>query len=203
MAVFEKWGSHGRDLIELKGDRVCIGKSDHADLVIDDDPAVSRFHALVERVDSHWCIHDLNSTNGTLINGKRLWREQMLRDSDEVEVGRTRLVYRDRAEGREPSTDRLGRAPLLTPRERDVLVELCRPALSGSAFTPPASDREIAERLFVTVAAVKQHLARLYDKFEIPEEAGHEPRRVRVANKALQTGAVTLADLQVQDEPPR
>lgn len=63
------------------------------------------------------------------------------------------------------------RTPELTRREREVVIELCRPSVAntGLAFTEPATVREIAERLFVSEAAVKQHLLRLYDKFEIPD----------------------------------
>ena len=87
-----------------------------------------------------------------------------------------------------------GRAgcPALTKREHDVLVELCRPMLDGDAFTEPASARRIAEVLFVTDAAVKQHLLRLYDKFGIYE--GGERRRVRLANEAVRSGAVAASD---------
>lgn len=195
MAVLEKWGFRGGlDLINLEEDRLSVGKSADADLTVD-DPAVSRFHAAIERVGAAWSIRDLGSTNGTLINGKRLAGERVLRDGDEILLGRTRLVYRDRSTWREPPTDRLASAPSLTPREHDVLVELCRPLLSGNAFTPPASVRDIADALVVTEAAVKQHLGHLFNKFEI-REAGREPRRVRLANDALQRGAVSLADLQ-------
>ncbi len=74
-----------------------------------------------------------------------------------------------------------------------MLVELCRPLLCGNAFTPPASVREIAEALYVTQAAVKQHIGHLYDKFGIPESV--RERRVELANEALQRGAVQLGDL--------
>lgn len=83
----------------------------------------------------------------------------------------------------------------MTPRERVVLVELCRPLLSGNVFTQPASVREIAEVLVVSEAAVKQHLARLYVKFGvIDDDVG--PRRVRLANAALEQGAVSMRDLR-------
>ncbi|GIU99087.1 MAG: hypothetical protein KatS3mg014_0703 [Actinomycetota bacterium] len=77
--------------------------------------------------------------------------------------------------------------PELTRREREVLVALCRPAASGEVFTEPASVREIARELYVTEAAVKQHLLHLYEKFGIggegerrpgpPGERGDPPRR--------------------------
>jgi DNA-binding NarL/FixJ family response regulator len=87
-------------------------------------------------------------------------------------------------------------SPNITARERDVLVVLCRPLLDRDLFTEPASIREIATALVVSEAAVKQHLARLYDKFGI-DATDH--RRARLANEALRRGAVTLADLH---EPP-
>jgi ATP/maltotriose-dependent transcriptional regulator MalT len=87
------------------------------------------------------------------------------------------------------------RPPELTRREREVVIELCRPSVAdtGLAFTEPATVREIAEKLFVSEAAVKQHLLRLYDKFEIPD--GIDQRRLRLANQAFTRGAVTRADL--------
>jgi hypothetical protein len=43
------------------------------------------------------------------------------------------------------------------------------------------------------VAAIKQHLQNLYDKFAIPTEG---ERRVRLANEAIRRGAVTIAMLR-------
>jgi DNA-binding NarL/FixJ family response regulator len=54
----------------------------------------------------------------------------------------------------------------------------------------------MAQELFVTEAAIKQHLQNLYDKFAIPTEG---ERRVRLANEALRRGAVTLAMLRDSD----
>ena len=85
--------------------------------------------------------------------------------------------------------------PELTRREREVVIELCRPSVAPTAlaFTEPATVREIAERLFVSEAAVKQHLLRLYDKFDIAE--GVEQRRLRLANEVFSRGVLTPADL--------
>ena len=84
----------------------------------------------------------------------------------------------------------LDQVPRLTPRERDVLAALCRPVQTGDAYTEPASIREIAAELFVSEAAVKQHLLRLYDKFAIHSD---EPRRrVRLANDVMRLGLVSI-----------
>jgi hypothetical protein len=86
-----------------------------------------------------------------------------------------------------------GDPPELTPREHDVLVALCRPALEGDLFTEPASVREIAAALVVTEAAVKQHLSNLYYKFGIGETG--ERRRVTLAREAFRRGAITADEL--------
>lgn len=81
----------------------------------------------------------------------------------------------------------------ITPRERDVLVVLCRPAATAELFVEPASVREIAQALDVTEAAVKQHLLNLYDKFGIVDSG--ERRRVALAREALRNGVIELGDL--------
>ena len=81
----------------------------------------------------------------------------------------------------------------ITPRERDVLVALCRPATTPEVFVEPASVREMAHALDVTEAAVKQHLLNLYDKFGIVD--GDERRRVALARQALRSGVIGLAEL--------
>jgi DNA-binding CsgD family transcriptional regulator len=195
MAVLEVWGPQRHDVAVLDGSRYSIGKRGDADLPIAADAAVSGMHVLLERAGEVWCARDLGSRNGTFVNGERLFGERVLRDGDEIRVGRTRLLFRDEASGDAPTTEALGAPPALTPRERIVLVELCRPLLSGSVFTQPASVREIAETLVVSEAAVKQHLGRLYDKFDVFDDVAG-PRRVQLANAALQRGAVSMSDLR-------
>lgn len=86
-----------------------------------------------------------------------------------------------------------GQMVSITPRERDVLVALCRPAATHELFVEPASVREMAQTLAVTEAAVKQHLLNLYEKFGICE--GDERRRVTLAREALRTGVIDLTEL--------
>ena len=189
----EVWTPNGRELVSLEAGRLTLGTDPANDLALPDDPTMSRLHAVLERYEAGWCVRDLGSRNGTFVNGQRIWSERSLRPGDELRVGATRLVYR----GDEPAgggTQASEPAPELTRREREVLVVLCRTVLAGEAFTEPASIREIADALVVTEAAVKQHLAHLYDKFGI--HGGGERRRVRLANEALRRGAVTMAGLR-------
>jgi hypothetical protein len=160
------------------------------------DPAVSRVHAILERVGTAWLLRDLDSRNGTRVNGERLTSQRRVHNGDEVMVGRTRLVFCDRADARRPATDALEAPPSnLTRMERRVLVELCRPLLSHNVFQPPASVREIAGALFIGKNAVQAHLTNLYDKFGIYQDNADVSRRVVLANEAMQRGVVSLADL--------
>ena len=193
-AYLEVWTPARRELVALGGGRLTLGTDPANDLVLADDPTLSRLHAVLERYGAGWSVRDLDSRNGTYVDGRRIVGERPLRPGDELRVGATRLVYRDDEPADARSTQASEPPPELTRREREVLVVLCRTVLGGEAFTEPASIREIADALVVTEAAVKQHLAHLYDKFGI--SGGGERRRVRLANEALRRGAVTMAGLR-------
>ena len=187
----EVWGRGGRELRTLDSERVTVGTLESNDVVVDAD-GVSRVHAVFERFGEAWLIRDLGSRNGTFVNGGRIISERALHSGDEIILGRLRLLFHAPARGTE--TAAIAQPPPLTPRERDVLLALCRPLLTGDAFTEPASIRAIAAELVVSEAAVKQHLSRLYDKFDVG--AHGERRRVRLANAAVARGAVKLGDLR-------
>jgi DNA-binding CsgD family transcriptional regulator len=197
VALLERWGSGGRTTLYLDPAQgsLTIGKSVDCGIVIADDPTVSRLHARLEPIGPRWNIEDLGSRNGTIVNGKRVERH-ILKHEDEILLGRTTLAYRDvNAQDLGETTEPVGQLPKLTDREKEVLRELCRPIVSGKAFSPPASAKQIGEALYVGEPAIRQHLSSLYDKFGILEE-GTEPRRVRLANDALLRGAVTMSDFK-------
>lgn len=194
-SYLEIWGASGPQLRPFDTDRTTVGKAEANDVSLPGDDTISRLHAVFERYAAGWCVRDLGSTNGTFVNGERIWAERPLRHGDEVRVGSTRMIYRADDVAGSDATVATEAPPELTRRERDVLVALCRPVLSGDVFTEPASTQQVADMLVVSEAAVKQHLARLYDKFEIHDV---DRRRVRLANEAIRRGAVTLTDLRDQ-----
>ena len=190
----------GRELIPLTGQRVTIGKASSNEVPLDHDETVSRLHAVLENLGFAWSIRDMGSRNGTYLNGDRITAERVLRSGDEVRVGKSKLIFwevRDSGTGKldeeTVTAQPIEQPPQLTRRELDVLVVLCRPLVSDDPFPEPASVKRMASELFVTEAAVKQHLQNLYDKFAIPSEGD---RRVRLANEALRRGAVTIAQLR-------
>ena len=192
-AAVEIWALDGVRHVELAGSRVAVGKGTGNEIVLD-DPTVSRLHAALEQFAEGWCVTDLGSSNGTFVNGDRIWASRRLRHGDEIRVGRSKLLFRSSADAAASRTETEEGPPVLTGRERDVLVVLCRPLLARDLFTEPASIKEIAAELVVSEAAVKQHLANLFDKFALASDLAH--RRTRLANAAIRRGAVTLADLR-------
>jgi chromosome segregation ATPase len=75
----------GREIVHVLGRRTCIGRTPDNDLQIEAS-CVSRRHAVILTGSGHTVIEDLNSTNGVLINGKRVTR-QLLKDGDDVLIG--------------------------------------------------------------------------------------------------------------------
>lgn len=181
----------------LEADRTTVGKAVENDVALEDDPMASHLHAILERFPAGWCVNDLGSSNGTWVNGERIWSAHRLRHGDEIRVGQTRLIFRDPLSASGTETEAEDAPPGLTARELDVLVALCRPLLDRDMFTEPASTRAIADELVITQAAVKQHLANLYEKFGVA--AGESARRARLANEALRRGAVSLSQLRASE----
>ncbi|MFO0943976.1 MAG: FHA domain-containing protein [Pirellulales bacterium] len=64
-----------------------VGSSEQADIVIN-QPTVSRIHCRFEWNGGLWVLHDLNSTNGTFVNGMRITEATRLSASDIVTLGR-------------------------------------------------------------------------------------------------------------------
>ena len=193
-AYLEVWRPEGAELVVLDSARVTVGRSATNDVVLAADTRASRLHAALERLPAGWLIRDLSSRNGTFVNGARVDRDRPLSGGDEIQIGATRLVFRAERSGAEAGvTEGAERPPELTPREREVLLALYRPAQTSEVFAEPASTRAVATELAVSEAAIKQHLAKLYDKFGILEG---ERRRLRLANEALRRGAVTMADVR-------
>ncbi len=80
--------------VALRGDSMVIGRLGSCDICLQ-DANVSRRHAELTRHDDGWHVEDLDSTNGTTVNGEAATGAR-LTDGDVVEVGLTRLTYHGR-----------------------------------------------------------------------------------------------------------
>lgn len=78
---------------ELDSSPVTMGRSNENDLVLDTDEFASVHHARIQpRRDGVW-LEDLDSTNGTFLNGAKLTRPQKLTPGDVIRVGETDLRF--------------------------------------------------------------------------------------------------------------
>lgn len=78
--------------VALGPDPVLIGRDPQNDLVLD-DRRVSRKHAEIRLRLGRYTLYDLQSTNGTYVNGRRV-AEKVLDDGDTISVGGLELVFR-------------------------------------------------------------------------------------------------------------
>ena len=77
--------------VQITKDKTTLGRRPYNDIVID-NLAVSGEHAVLQMVGADVFIEDLNSTNGTYINGKAV-KKQLLANNDVVEVGKYNIKF--------------------------------------------------------------------------------------------------------------
>ena len=81
------------EALGINGARCIVGRERAAADVVLRDPNVSRRHAQLTYTGSDWSIEDLNSTNGTLVNNRRISRCP-LRDGDLLTFGLSTFEFR-------------------------------------------------------------------------------------------------------------
>lgn len=86
--------------VQLTKDRTTLGRRPYNDVVID-NLAVSGEHAVLQMSGNEIYLEDLNSTNGTCVNGKAV-RKQLLQSGDFVEIGRYNIKYVSEADAAGP-----------------------------------------------------------------------------------------------------
>ena len=121
--------------LAVKTPIVNIGRADYNDLVVP-DPSISTSHAKLQRREGVWVLVDLDSTNGTFVDGERVKGEAPLAPGATVRFGDVQLVF-------EPTDDALrigkggGTQVLRTPHSIAPTVPP-KPASSPPAPAPTA-----------------------------------------------------------------
>jgi pSer/pThr/pTyr-binding forkhead associated (FHA) protein len=77
--------------VQITKDKTTLGRRPYNDIVID-NLAVSGEHAVLQMLGADVFIEDLNSTNGTYINGKAV-KKQLLTHNDTVEIGKYKIKF--------------------------------------------------------------------------------------------------------------
>jgi Nif-specific regulatory protein len=90
--VIRRDDGYGDVFALLGGQRHTLGRANTNRIILKDD-LCSREHAEVFQLDGRWYLRDLNSLNGTRINGAALTADRELQPGDEVGLGRSSLIF--------------------------------------------------------------------------------------------------------------
>ena len=122
--------------VQLTKDRTSLGRRPYNDIVID-NLAVSGEHAVLQMSGNEVYLEDLNSTNGTYVNGKAV-KKQLLQNNDTVEIGKYKIKYVNEAAS--------------AGFEKTMVIKAGSVGLSPSSAQPPSAAAPVAAGL---TAAIK------------------------------------------------
>ena len=174
--------------LALTGERTIVGRSPEADLHLDDE-AVSWNHLEIERRGEVLIATDLDSSNGTVVNGEPLARPRRLRDGDTLIVGGHRLeVSLGATPAGGETVPAQGPSVALGEEERATARALVAPYRSEGAFAGrPATRAEIAAALHVSERTAQRRLDALAAKLGVVGESGRERPRL-IAARVIELG---------------
>jgi len=200
----------GNDVIQevqLTKERTTLGRRPYSDVVME-NMTVSGRHACLILEDHQVSIEDLDSTNGTFVNGGAIKR-QALQDGDVIEIGNFKIKFSDRAgdfypedypEGLTVNASLMPEPAAIRPRPGADLVGRIK-VISG-----PAAGRELPLTKTVTtfgkpgvaVAAItrreQNYFVHLVEGVDAPllngTPVGHEPRMLGEGDQISLSGTV-------------
>ncbi|MCX8085539.1 MAG: FHA domain-containing protein [Rhodocyclaceae bacterium] len=123
--------------IPLTKERTTIGRKPHNDIQID-NLAISGEHAVIVTILNDSFLEDLNSTNGTFVNGQQI-KKHFLQNNDVIELGKYRLKYINDAPAQTSPAD-FEKTMVLRPDMMRKAAEpaAARPAAPAAPMMPPA-----------------------------------------------------------------
>lgn len=158
--------------------RLVIGRLPQCDIQID-NLAVSGQHAVVSKKRSKLVIKDLESTNGTYINGQRVLEEQVLGHADVVEIGKYKLKYVDQ--------DAVPDKSVMI--EKTVLVQSLKDKAKPSAKVPVEPDTiKPASAIYTTQGTVA--IVRILTGSHLGKELTLTGKRVTLGKSGTQAAEI-------------
>lgn len=192
------WQPQGQEpmAFAIRQERVAVGR-DHGNDIRLPEPAVSARHAVIITRAGRSTLHDLNSSNGTWVNGKRVESQELL-DSDVVQFGRLSMHFVDEASATVSRLSQRGGT------QRDATVSIGPPQAAplthgqgafqgaGPAAAPPEGpELEELDRLLGSIRGYRQSEAQ--DQRKRGEELQQEWLKV--------IGYCTALKARLQSEP--
>jgi len=175
--------------VALGAGRTVVGRDPEADVPLDDE-AVSWHHLEIENRGGVLMATDLDSRNGTALNGEPLDRPRRLRDGYTLTVGEHRLEVSDKRPDGAAGATVPAPAPSvpLSEEEKATAAALVAPYRSEGAFAGrPATRAEIAAALHVSERTAQRRLDALAAKLDVPGDSGRERPRL-IAARVIELG---------------
>lgn len=138
----------GRDELgtfEVESDKLIIGRAEDCEITID-NLAVSRHHSIIEKKEGVFTVNDLDSNNGTFVNGQRITEPTTLNFGDEIGVGKHVLVFDSHSKKGQPAAQ--AQAP------GGAMPDMDSPG-RGTMFVEPDKMEQMQQKV---VTARKAHL---------------------------------------------
>jgi pSer/pThr/pTyr-binding forkhead associated (FHA) protein len=88
--------NEGKEIMIFKPQTIG-GRDELIDIPIFGDPDVEPRHFVIKADQRRHLIQDLNTSSGTFVNGQKIQQPQLLKDGDVIQVGMTKLKFRDKA----------------------------------------------------------------------------------------------------------
>jgi pSer/pThr/pTyr-binding forkhead associated (FHA) protein len=118
--------------VQLTKDRTTLGRRPYNDIVID-NLAVSGEHAVMQMAGADVFLEDLNSTNGTYVNGKAI-KKQQLQGGDTVEIGKYKIKFvHDGAADHQEKTTVINSGAVVGSAEPSMVGNAAIRVMSGAA----------------------------------------------------------------------
>lgn len=169
----------GRDILEtydINGSRTIIGRADDCNVVID-NLAVSRHHVIIEETENGYLINDLDSNNGTFVNGRRIFEPTPLNFGDEIAIGKHVLLFDSHTKN----------YPTLTMPHGEALPDMDSPA-KGTMFVEPDKMEQIQKKATV---ARKAHLC-------LKNKESHGDMLIALDKTEISFGKAEECDIQLK-----
>ena len=140
-----------------------IGRSSEALPLL--DQAISRRHAELTPDDGRWFINDLNSANGTFVNGQRITRPRLLQQGDQIRTGLTIFVY-----GRNDQVARPQGVHVAHGGQIDSVVEHRLAGNDDSMIMAVAEPSEVAQLQLKVIYEMTQLIASTVEREQLLEQ---------------------------------
>ncbi len=160
--LFVQRGAGSDEEVLWEQPQLTVGRDPTNDIVIEHRLA-SRRHARFEKAEVGFYIRDLDSTNGTFVNGQRIEGAHLLRNNDEVWIGDTVIIFRDPEATMKGTPPPVARHRVLEPQEElRVDTKAKEVYLRGRLLEPPLTAKE-----FQLLDLLYQHKGEVLSKEQI------------------------------------